>query len=128
MALAQLGSYSICSHQRRNRDDWHRRCAHNSDIGLCFGQKQTKLRIAGSRESCQTILVLRDPQQRVRAQERGFELPDETGRYLMSRYPRDLSSLFAVLDRLDQASLQAQRRLTVPFVKQVLEGSDNLEN
>ncbi len=60
---------------------------------------------------------------RVRASDRGFELPDETGRYLLYRYPRDLSSLFAVLDRLDDASLRAQRRITVPFVKQVLERS-----
>ncbi|MDH3646199.1 MAG: DnaA regulatory inactivator Hda [Gammaproteobacteria bacterium] len=66
---------------------------------------------------------------RVRSSERGFELPDETGRYLMSRYPRDLSSLFAVLDKLDNASLRAQRRVTVPFVKQVLErSSENLDN
>ncbi|MDH3589909.1 MAG: DnaA regulatory inactivator Hda [Gammaproteobacteria bacterium] len=58
---------------------------------------------------------------RLRAIERGFELPDETGRYLMHRYPRDLSSLFGVLDKLDNESLRAQRRVTVPFVKQVLE-------
>lgn len=58
---------------------------------------------------------------RVRAQKRGFELPDDTGRYLMHRYPRDLSTLFEVLDRLDDASLRAQRRVTIPFVKEVLQ-------
>jgi DnaA family protein len=52
-----------------------------------------------------------------RADQRGFELPDEVANYLLSRYPRDLHSLFALLDRLDFASLQAQRRLTIPFVK-----------
>lgn len=57
----------------------------------------------------------------LRAQARGFELPDEVGRYLLVRLPRDMQALFAVLDRLDQASLAAQRRLTVPFIKSILD-------
>ena len=56
----------------------------------------------------------------LRAHGRGFELPDETGAYLLRRYPRDLPALCDLLDRLDQASLVAQRRLTIPFVKAVL--------
>lgn len=56
----------------------------------------------------------------LRARQRGCEMPDETGRYLMRRMPRDMSDLFDVLDRLDEASLIAQRKLTVPFVKSVL--------
>jgi len=56
-----------------------------------------------------------------RARHRGFELPVETGRYLIARCPRNLTYLFELLDRLDQASLMAQRRLTVPFIRQVLE-------
>lgn len=65
----------------------------------------------------------------VRAQKRGFELPDETSRYLIYRCPRDLSSLFAVLDKLDAASLREQRRVTVPFVKRVLGlASDNIDD
>lgn len=55
-----------------------------------------------------------------RAQLRGFELPPAVGRYLMQRVPRDLSSLLALLDRLDSASLSAQRRLTIPFVRDIL--------
>ncbi|MEJ2059798.1 MAG: DnaA regulatory inactivator Hda [Gammaproteobacteria bacterium] len=57
-----------------------------------------------------------------RAQARGLALPVEAGRYLLHRYPRDLGTLLGVLDRLDAASLAAQRRLTVPFIKQVLGG------
>lgn len=57
----------------------------------------------------------------VRARQRGFELPDDVANYLMKRFPRDMHSLFDLLDRLDVASLQAQRRLTIPFVKQWLE-------
>lgn len=55
------------------------------------------------------------------AQLRGLELPEETGRYLLAHYPRELPFLFRLLDRLDQASLMAQRRLTVPFVRQILQ-------
>ncbi len=57
----------------------------------------------------------------VRAQQRGFELPDEVANYLMKRLPRDMHTLFDLLNKLDVASLQAQRRLTIPFVKQWLE-------
>lgn len=57
-----------------------------------------------------------------RAQGRGLELPDETARFLLRRFPRDLPTLFSLLDTLDTASLVEQRRLTVPFVKSVLEG------
>lgn len=58
----------------------------------------------------------------LRAQLRGFELPEETIQLLQRRLPRDMASLCAFLDELDQASLVAQRRLTVPFVRSVLEG------
>lgn len=59
----------------------------------------------------------------LRARLRGFELPDETAQYLLRRLPRDMKNLCAFLDALDHASLAAQRRLTVPFVKNVMEGS-----
>lgn len=56
----------------------------------------------------------------LRARQRGCEMPDETGRYLMRRLPRNMPALFELLDQLDEASLVAQRKLTVPFVKSVL--------
>lgn len=56
----------------------------------------------------------------LRAKRRGFELPDDVAKYLLKRYPRDLHNLFKLLDKLDSASLQAQRRLSIPFVKQLL--------
>jgi DnaA family protein len=56
----------------------------------------------------------------LRATQRGFQLPDEVANYLLNRFPRDMHNLFALLDKLDSASLQAQRRLTIPFVKQWL--------
>ena len=57
---------------------------------------------------------------RLRARFRGLELPEETLRYLMSRLPRDPASLYAWLARLDEASLSEQRKLTVPFVSEVM--------
>ncbi len=57
----------------------------------------------------------------MRARSLGVELPDETLQYLQRRLPRDLAALCAALDRLDAASLSHQRRLTVPFVRAVLE-------
>jgi DnaA family protein len=61
---------------------------------------------------------------RRRAAHRGLELPDETLSYLTRRAPRDFAALCRLLDELDTEALAAQRRLTVPFVRQVLE---NLE-
>ncbi len=58
---------------------------------------------------------------RLRAAQRGLDLPPETSVYLLRRMPRDLTSLYQVLDELDEASLIAQRRLTIPFIRDVLE-------
>lgn len=54
------------------------------------------------------------------ASARGIELPDATARFLLSRGRRDMHSLSAMLETLDRASLAAQRRLTIPFVRQLL--------
>ena len=57
-----------------------------------------------------------------RARGRGLELPVDTAQFLLRRFPRDLPTLFALFDTLDFASLVEQRRLTIPFVKSVLDG------
>ena len=51
----------------------------------------------------------------LRAQIRGFDLPLETAQFLLRRLPRDMASLCAFLDELDDASLAAQRRLMAAF-------------
>ncbi len=56
----------------------------------------------------------------LRARRRGMDMSDEVAKYILSRAPRDTSELFDLLNRLDDASLQRQRKLTVPFVKEVL--------
>jgi DnaA family protein len=60
-----------------------------------------------------------------RAARRGLELPREAAAYLLHRLPRSMHSLCAVLDRLDEASLAAQRRLTIPFLRQALEADQS---
>lgn len=55
-----------------------------------------------------------------RAQLRGLELDEAVLDYLFTRVSRDLHTLSLLLERLDHASLAAQRRLTIPFIKTVL--------
>lgn len=57
---------------------------------------------------------------RARAAARGIEIPDDTLQYLQRRFARDMGSLYGLLERLDAASLEAQRSLTVPFIRRVL--------
>ncbi|WP_188149839.1 DnaA regulatory inactivator Hda [Teredinibacter waterburyi] len=55
-----------------------------------------------------------------RAAARGMEMPADVATYILSRASRDTAELFTLLNRLDDASLQEQRKLTIPFVKSVL--------
>ena len=52
---------------------------------------------------------------------RGIEIPDDVVGYVLTRHRRDMSSLVALLDRLDHHSMARQRRLTVPFVRDLIE-------
>jgi DnaA family protein len=67
---------------------------------------------------------LSDPEKRAHLQAaargRGLQLGDEVADYLLARLPRDLSSLNAILDRLDRVSLAKQRPLTIPLVREAL--------
>ena len=83
-----------------------------SRLGQCTRLTLSPLDDAGRRE------VLRE-----RAQRRGLVLDDAALDWLLRRVERDLVSLTTLLDRLDRASLAAQRRITVPFLRQVL-GAD----
>lgn len=68
--------------------------------------------------------ALNDDQKRLvlqrNAYQKGIELSDEVANFLLKRLDRDLETLSAHLAHLDQASLQAKRNLTVPFVKEIL--------
>jgi len=56
----------------------------------------------------------------LRANGRGLYISDEVAKFLLERLQRDTRTLMQALEKLDKASLQEQRRLTIPFVKSVL--------
>ncbi len=58
---------------------------------------------------------------RMQAKARGFEISLEVCSYLLRRYPRELSKLVELLDQLDRQSLSQQRKITIPFVKLILD-------
>jgi DnaA-homolog protein len=57
----------------------------------------------------------------LRAKGRGIDLQPEVAEYLLCRYPRGMPDLCRLLDHLDDGALVAQRRITIPFVRDVLE-------
>lgn len=58
------------------------------------------------------------------ASARGILLDDVVLDWLFARYARDLGALLDLLERLDQASLAAQRRITVPFLREFLRDAE----
>ena len=51
---------------------------------------------------------------------RGLELDAAAAEFLLKRVARDMTALTRWLARLDRASLSAQRRLTIPFIREQL--------
>ncbi len=121
------------------RDDWEERLFH---LYNRFQQNGQSLLFAASQPPRSVEWVLQDWQSRLchswifqlhelndadkkwalqsRAGTRGFDISDEVAGFILNRCKRDMHSLFQVLDRLDDASLQRQRRLTIPFVKEIM--------
>jgi DnaA-homolog protein len=56
-----------------------------------------------------------------KAQQMGLVIAPQVARFLLTHHDRNLSSLWLMLDKLDWASLAAQRKLTIPFLKQIFE-------
>jgi DnaA family protein len=54
---------------------------------------------------------------------RGFDLPPDVARYLLTRGERDLPALVRSLDLLDRASLERHRPLTVPLLREAFRES-----
>lgn len=70
-------------------------------------------------------LALLDDAERAQALQRhaavrGLELDVAAAEFLVKRVDRDMASLTRSLDRLDRAALSAQRRLTIPFIRERL--------
>lgn len=80
-----------------------------SRLGQC-----TRMRLPGLDDAGRTRLL------RERAEQRGLAIDEAAIEWLLRRASRDPSALTALLDQLDHASLAAQRRVTVPFMRQVL--------
>ncbi len=57
-----------------------------------------------------------------RARQRGLEPDPAAVEWLLRHQPRDFKSLINALDRLDSAALAARRRLSLPFVRELLQG------
>jgi len=97
--------------------------ARENPAQVAFGLPDLKSRLASS--AVFAVRELNDEEQiealNLRAHLRGFELPAETARYLQRRFPRDMRTLCEILDTLDDASFAAQRRLTVPFIRGIID-------
>ncbi|WP_150046157.1 MULTISPECIES: DnaA regulatory inactivator Hda [Methylomonas] len=57
---------------------------------------------------------------RFKARYLGFDMPTKVARFLIARYVHDLTALWQVLAHIDKATLSAHRKLTIPFLKQIL--------
>ncbi|MAZ43905.1 MAG: DnaA regulatory inactivator Hda [Legionellales bacterium] len=127
-------------HEIRGNPLWEERVFHL--FNLIRDNKKTRLIIGANAPPKQTQIQLADLVSRltwgvtfqlitlsdgqivealkIRAQARGLILSDEVAYYLLRRCPRTMSVLYQHLDTLDKASLVAQKKLTIPFVKSTL--------
>ena len=59
------------------------------------------------------------------AEIRGFNLSNESANYLLKRVERSVGSLVEIIKILDYESLSKQRKLTIPFIKNILHFGHN---
>ncbi|MGB0134143.1 MAG: DnaA regulatory inactivator Hda [Dokdonella sp.] len=109
--------------------DLHNRCRADGAILVFAANDQAgalglELPDLVSRLSACTQIVLRPLDEATRRQivrdlasVRGLEFDDAVLDWLFTRKVRDMGSLVAQLDRIDRATLAAQRRVTVPFLR-----------
>lgn len=57
---------------------------------------------------------------KLHAMKRGFDLPESVAQFLLTRCSRNMHDLQQLLNQLDGASLAAHRKITIPFVKDIL--------
>ena len=55
-----------------------------------------------------------------KADDLGFKIPVAVGRFLMAHYARDLPSIWQLLDKIEHATLAEKRKITIPFLKQIM--------
>ena len=98
--------------------------ARPQDLGLHLADLQSRL----SWGAVYLLHPLEDEEKiaaiRLRAHNRALEIGDDAVRYIVNRYPRDMHSLFSLLEHIDEASLTQQRRITIPFLRSLERGND----
>ena len=118
------------------RHDWQRALLHLYNRGpgvLAVASDQppaqVALELADLRSRLQRCLILRLPELDeagkkhligLRASRRGMTISEPMLRYLLHREARDMHRLFDCLDQLDRATLSRKRRLTILFIKEVM--------
>ncbi len=58
----------------------------------------------------------------LQAKTRGIKIDDKVSAFIHNHYSRNLHDMLDLLDKLDQASMRNKHKITVPIVKQVLNG------
>ncbi len=86
-------------------------------IGQCLG---FELQPLGDPERSEILRQL--------AARRGIRLDDEVLTFLLRHGRRDLPSLLAIFDALDGASLEHKRPITVPLLRQLMQGGLDLSS
>ena len=96
--------------------------ADRSPLELNFALRDLASRFGAA--ACYRVAPLRDEDKAQLlasiAHQRGLQLSEDVVGYLLARVARDQRHLLEILDRLDRSSLAAQRRITIPFVRDVL--------
>lgn len=109
----------------RLRDNGHRllMASHSNPAAISFNLPDLASRVLGS--VIYRVALLSDEEKakalQMRAKARGMLMSKDVANYILKRAPRRMKDLFGILDQLDAASLQMQKKLSVRFVKQVLE-------
>lgn len=96
--------------------------ADRSPLELNFALRDLASRFGAA--ACYRVAPLRDEDKAQLlasiAHQRGLQMSEDVVGYLLARVARDQRHLLEILDRLDRSSLAAQRRITIPFVRDVL--------
>ena len=58
---------------------------------------------------------------RIKSRRLGFEMDEGVCSFILSRSQRDMPHLARLVDRLDEATLRQQKKITIPFVKKALD-------
>lgn len=58
----------------------------------------------------------------------GLDIPASVGEFINKNYTRDLASLWRLLPKLEQATLVAKRKLSIPFLKEILSAEEEKTN